>query len=272
MASRWLVDGCPADSCPNDDRGLAYGDGVFRTLRVIQARPEAWPEHMIRLAEDCHRLGLASPEPQSLWHDALQLIDQRQDGVLKIMLTRGSGGRGYTPAPAAPLRRILSIHDLPAHALGEPAPLVLDWSPIALARQPRLAGIKHLNRLEQVLARDDCQRRGTNDAAMHDTSGWLISTTMRNLLLRDTHGQWWTPELDQAGVAGVTRQRLMRALAAAGHPVTERAIAADSLGGFDAVLACNSVGGVAPVMRIDQTSFADSTQAANACRILLDNL
>lgn len=272
MASRWLVDGVPVDSCPNDDRGLAYGDGVFRTLRVSRARPVAWPEHMTKLAEDCRRLGLAPPDAHSLWHDARQLIDGRQDGVLKIMATRGSGGRGYTPAPVAMPRRIVSIHELPAHALDQPAPLVLDWSPIALARQPRLAGIKHLNRLEQVLARDDCQRRGTVDAAMHDSDGWLIATTMRNLLLRDIQGQWWTPRLDQAGVAGVTRQRLMRALAASGHPVTERAIAADALTTFDTAIACNSIGGVAPVTRIGQASFAHSEQAASDCRVLLEKL
>lgn len=272
MGSRWLVDGVPAAACPVDDRGLAYGDGVFRTLRVAQGRPQAWAEHMARLAEDAHRLGLARPNAGQLWHDARQLIADRQDGVLKIIITRGSGGRGYMPAEAATVRRMVSIHDLPAHALGQPAPLELERSPVALARQPLLAGIKHLNRLEQVLARADCRRRRATDAAMSDSAGWLISTTMRNLLLRDPAGRWWTPALDQAGVAGVTRQRLMSALASAGGGVTQCAIAADSLDVFDAVIACNSVTGISPVRRIGHTAFAESEQAADACRALLENL
>lgn len=272
MGSRWLVDGQPTDFCPVDDRGLAYGDGVFRTLRIVDGRPEAWHVHMARLADDCSRLGLSQPDAQELWRQARALIDGRRDGVLKIMLTRGSGGRGYAPDQVSTLRRILSIHDLPAHAQGEPAALALDWSPVALARQPLLAGIKHLNRLEQVLARDDCRRRGAADAAMHDSAGWLTSTTMRNLLLRATDGRWWTPRLDQAGVAGVTRQRLMSALAETGHAVTECAIAADSLGSFDTVIACNSVGGVVPVTRIEQAIFTHSKQAADDCRVLLKNI
>lgn len=272
MGSRWLVDGEPAAACPSDDRGLAYGDGVFRTLRVAHGRPQAWTAHMTRLADDAHRLGLARPNARQLWHDAQQLIAERPDGVLKIILTRGSGGRGYAPAEAATLRRIVSIHDLPAHALGQAPLLELEWSPVALARQPLLAGVKHLNRLEQVLARDDCRRRGTADAAMCDSAGWLISTTMRNLLLRDASGRWWTPALDQAGVAGVTRQRLMSALASSAGEVRQCAIAADSLDVFDAVVACNSVAGISPVRRIGHSTFAGSEQAAGTCRALLENL
>lgn len=269
MADHCLVDGEPAALCPTDDRGLAYGDGVFRTLRITHGRPEAWAVHMTRLADDCARLGLPRPDADRLDRDARSLSAGLEASVLKIVVTRGSGGRGYTPAQAASVRRIVSRHELPAHARGTPPALALDWSPVALARQPLLAGIKHLNRLEQVLARADCQRRGAADAAMHDSAGWLISTTMRNLLLRDFYGRWWTPQLDQAGVAGATRQRLMHGLARNNQPVTACAIAVDGLATFDAVVACNSVGGVSAVQRIGETVFAHSESAAGICRRLL---
>ncbi|MDA3920835.1 MAG: aminodeoxychorismate lyase [Salinisphaera sp.] len=272
VVSRWLIDGRATQHVASDDRGLAYGDGVFRTMRVRAGRVEAWATHMERLFDDCARLALRVPAQSTLAADAQRLVLDAgaADAVLKIVITRGSGGRGYAPPDLPSVRRLSSIHPLPVHARDDPESLALDWSSIALGRQPLLAGIKHLNRLEQVLARADCQRRGIADAVMRDSNGWLIATTMRNLMFRTAGGEWHTPALDQAGVRGATRERLAAALASAGTPVLESRIRTDDIRHCDAVMACNSIGGIASVACIAETEFRASDNVARRCRRLLE--
>lgn len=266
MADGYLIDGAQYAQVPADDRGLAYGDGVFRTLAVSRGVPQAWDVHMQRLAHDCQCLNLAVPNADLLAAEAGRLFAQ-SDGVLKIIITRGSGGRGYTP-PAGQVRRILSAHAMPPHA-HTPAPIDLVCSSVTLGAQPALAGVKHLNRLEQVLARAECEQQGQPDAAMYDAEGRIIATTMRNLLFQNTNGDWLTPALTRSGVAGATRQRLMNALAAAGTPVREHDIWRDDITDMRAVVACNSVGGVVAVRAIDGHVPTQSETARALCDRLL---
>lgn len=269
MAERILVDGDAATVIPTDDRGLAYGDGVFRTLRVTGGMPIAWSDHMERLVDDCRRLALSFPGEEWLAADARRLFTAADEGVLKVMITRGSGGRGYAPPTGQASRRIVSAHTLPIHGAGGLEALELEYSPVRLAIQPLLAGVKHLNRLEQVLARAKCQRQRQEDALMCDAAGRPLCTTMRNLLFCDSNGQWTTPALTRAGVVGVTRQRLMRALDLRGRRVTAVDMTREDMVDMRAVIACNSVGGVRPVSRIDRHAFAASEKTAEMCRNLL---
>jgi len=267
MAEKTLIDGNWCDHVPADDRGLAYGDGVFRTVRVERGVPEAWPVHMQRLAHDCKRLGLPAPDAAQLAAEVDTLFADGDDGVLKIIISRGSGGRGYTP-PDDSARRVLSAHALPSHA-DDATPIELGCSSVLLAAQTALAGVKHLNRLEQVLARAECQRQKKMDALMCDAHGRVIATTMRNLLFRDHVGRWLTPALTRNGVAGATRQRLMTALAADGMPVIERDIGRAELVDMQAAVACNSVGGVVAVSSIDGHVPEQSQAAGALCDRLL---
>ena len=269
MASEVLVDGEPCGAIPADDRGLAYGDGIFRTVRIARGRPLAWDEHQARLAHDCAALSLPAPDRNVLERDLRALFPNEQDGILKIIISRGSGGRGYAP-PHDSARRIVSAHALPAHAHGEPAALTLRRSPIALACQPRLAGVKHLNRLEQVLARAACDERGDADAWMADSEGFVVATTMRNLFFVDANDAWHTPAITRAGIIGATRQRLIRALGRSGITLHERDIRPDELGQFGAALACNSVGGVAPVNALDGRALTYSERAAVWARGIIE--
>lgn len=268
MANSVLIDGAAINSLPADDRGLAYGDGVFRTVRIENGRAIGWGAHLERLAHDCQALGLDMPEARLLERDRSNLFAHDATGVLKIIVTRGSGGRGYTP-PASGSRRIVSAHALPGDARGTPAALALSRSLITLACQPRLAGIKHLNRLEQVLARADCEHRGQADAWMADSEGFVIATTMRNLFFVDAHGRWSTPAITRAGIIGATRQRLIAALSAAGIPVAEVDLPAAQLDTVTGALACNSVGGVAAVAEIDGRRLVDSEMTSETARRLL---
>ncbi|WP_353249046.1 aminodeoxychorismate lyase [Salinisphaera sp. T31B1] len=265
MADSMIIDGERADRVPGDDRGLAYGDGVFRTLRVDHGNIQAWAVHIQRLAHDCARLSLPAPDTQRLRGESEALFANGRSGVLKIMITRGSGGRGYTP-PAGSVRRIVSAHPLPESV---PGTLVLERSPVILAEQPRLAGVKHLNRLEQVLARQECEHAGVSDAFMCDSAGRIVSTTMRNLVFLQTDGEWVTPALARAGIIGATRQRLMTALGSAGTRVHERDVNLADLGRYCAAVACNSVSGPIPVERLGGQRFESSDSAREYLQALM---
>lgn len=265
MADRVLVDGVATDQVASDDRGLAYGDGVFRTVRVAAGRPLAWGDHLERLRHDCVALMLPVPHTDALERDLARLFPDSVDGVLKIMITRGSGGRGYTPASAGS-RRIVSAHALASHA---PTSLDLAQSPVILGVQPRLAGVKHLNRLEQVMARADCERQCQADAWMQDAEGFVVSTTMRNLFFSDSDGHWFTPAITRAGIIGATRQRLIRKLDGVGIAVTQADITPACLARFSGALAGNSVAGIAAVTRIDDRALRDSETIADKARKLL---
>ncbi|WP_423824009.1 aminodeoxychorismate lyase [Salinisphaera sp. SPP-AMP-43] len=267
MAESCLVDGRPSDHVAADDRGLAYGDGVFRTLRLARGRPVAWAAQYARLAHDCRALYLPTPAADVVARDLTRLGGMLGPAIAKIMVTRGSSGRGYTPALQANARRIVTVTSADPSTL--PDSLELERSPVAFGDQPLLAGVKHLNRLEQVLARRDCAERHSADALMCDSSGRMISTTMRNLVFADAAGHWWTPKLTRAGVAGATRQRLMAARAELGRPITVSDIELSALPEFTAVVACNSVGDAISVSRIAEQCFVASSGLARQANALL---
>lgn len=262
MAEATLIDGRPTRELPADDRGLAYGDGIFRTLRMEAGRVVAWPFHHARVVHDCAALGVEAPTKEALEADIRALGQDGLSGVLKIIITRGSGGRGYTPPSPPSPRRIVSLHTgLPA----TPDTLALPLCPITLATPAVLAGVKHLNRLEQVLARRYCEQYEVADAAMCDSAGHVLCTTMRNLIFVDGAQQWWTPDLSRAGVIGATRERLRAAV----PNLAEDAIETTRLSDFRAAIACNSVSGAVPVTRIGRNRFADSPALARHANALL---
>lgn len=182
------------------NRGLQYGDGLFETLRVHRGEVPLWPRHLARLREGAARLGIAVPEEAFVEARIAELVAGVDAGVLKLLLTRGDGGRGYAPpAEAAPVWT-LARHPLPAPQ----GALRLHLCETRLAVQPALAGIKHCNRLEQVLARAEAERAGGDEGLVRDTDGVPVCATSANVLvLRD--GRWWTPPVARCGVAGVAQ-------------------------------------------------------------------
>lgn len=247
---------------PADDRGLAYGDGVFETVRLgrVSAPLRQW--HRERLQQGFTRLAL---------HADIKLFDHWLDrlsqpagaALVKVIVTRGSGGRGYAaPEPASP-RWIAQRFDYspPAAPLRQHG-LVLGVSQVRVAEQPRLAGIKHLNRLEQVLARTAANHAGWDEALMLDSLGRPVELTAMNLFAR-FGGCWWTPSLQRAGVAGVARHWCLQQLALAGQPIRQQPLPLARLREADEVFACNSVAGVLPVRKLAvwQWPVGDTTRA-----------
>lgn len=231
------------DAIAPDDRGLAYGDGLFETMRVHRGTVPWWDAHWARLQRGAGRLRLRLPEARQVREEAAALFADDSsddgDGVLKLIVTRGSGGRGYAPPPDMEPTWLLSRHALPPAA---PAGgLRARWCETRLASQPLLAGIKHCNRLEQVLARAECVEAGTDDGLMQDDDGNAVAATSANLfVLRDGH--WLTPMLDRCGVAGVCRAQLLVPLQA-----REARLDVATVEAADAVFLCNAVRGILPL-------------------------
>ncbi|WP_339805612.1 aminodeoxychorismate lyase [uncultured Marinobacter sp.] len=234
-----------------DDRGLAYGDGLFETVRVCHGRPELALAHQQRMLAGARRLGIPLT-PEDYQRGLSQALEhcQHPQAVIKLILTRGSGGRGYRPPEAASPRMIVSVHGLPP--LPDPAVGVKACvSAIPLVVNPVLAGLKTLNRLEQVMASqsmpDDCY-----EALMLNLQGELVEGTRCNLLFR-WRGHWYTPALASVAVAGVMLGYVRQRLATAGIGVEERPLTPAMLASpdFEGLLLTNSVMGVIPVHTLD---------------------
>ena len=243
------------------DRGLAYGDGLFETVRVHAGRPVWWEAHVARLALGAGRLGIAAPAADWLRGqvDAL-LARSGGDGVLKLVLTRGAGGRGYRASVGQPPTLVLSRHPLPAPV---PTPLVLRWCSLRMALQPALAGLKHLNRLEQVLARAEWRDEGIHEGLLLDAAGRVACATSANVFAR-VDGRWLTPRMDDCGVAGVARAWLLANVPGAAQATLRPA----DVNGADALFLCNAVRGILPVGRLGDRTWAPHPALAELQRQL----
>ncbi|WP_448106763.1 aminodeoxychorismate lyase [Pseudomonas azerbaijanoccidentalis] len=240
------VDGQPADALSLKDRGLAYGDGLFETIAVRDGSPVLLNRHLSRLAEGCSRLRIAT-DHELIRNEVLAYAAALGDGVLKLILTRGDGLRGYAPDPAAQTRRILQGNPPAAYpAVHGERGIRLFPCATRLSSQPLLAGLKHLNRLEQVIARSEWQDADHAEGLMLDHAGRVIEGVFSNLfLVRD--GVLVTADLKRCGVAGVMRAELLFQAESLGIPVQIADIPLEQLQWADEVFVCNSVYGVWPV-------------------------
>ncbi|MDH4869933.1 aminodeoxychorismate lyase [Pseudomonas sp. BN515] len=243
------VDGHPAESLSIKDRGLAYGDGLFETIAVRAGRPPLLEYHMARLAEGCRRLGIPL-DLQLMRTELLAFSAGLGEGVAKLMITRGEGLRGYAPPPVALPRRILQSSPFPAYPDGNGEEGVqLFPCTTRLAEQPLLAGLKHLNRLEQVLARNEWQGSEFAEGLMRDQAGRVIEGVFSNLfIVRD--GVLVTADLSRCGVAGVMRAALLDSARAEGLKVEVRDIPFEDFLQADEVFLCNSLFGIWPVRSV----------------------
>jgi 4-amino-4-deoxychorismate lyase len=239
-----LVNGAATDSVAATDRGLAYGDGVFRTLLLKEGVPRWWPRHYRKLERDCVSLALPCPPERLLAEEIARVTSRSADAVVKIIITRGSGTRGYAPPqPVSPTRVVMSIpvSDHP-EAFGRDG-IRIHWCRTRVSSQPRLAGVKHLNRLENVLARAEWNDPAVPEGLMLDEDGHVIGGTMTNLFISE-NGDLATPLLSRCGVAGVTRERVIEAAGKHGMSCREEPITRARLLDARAVLLVNSVIGV----------------------------
>ncbi len=249
--SRIMIDGSPGDTIPVTDRAIQYGDGLFETIAVREGRLELWRSHMERLRAGCERLGFGMPEPQLLLREARRLIQGQRHAVLKIILSRGVGGRGYL-APQSPVpTRILALHpwpEWPRESRSTGVAIRVCSTPLGL--NPLLAGIKHLNRLEQVMARAEWRDPAIAEGVMSDIEGNLIEGTRSNLfLVRD--GVLLTPDLSRCGVAGIMRGAVLEAARRRGIRCVTGRLQRSHLEQAQELFLTNSLIGIWPVRRVE---------------------
>ena len=262
------IDGVAATELPALDRGLHYGDGLFETLAVKEGRIGLLDFHLERLHEGCARLALPMPAVDELHKELHAAAQDQSRAVLKLMLTRGEGGRGYRPPAHPKPRRILLRYPWPDY----PEQWARDGVRVKtcdtrLASQPRLAGIKHLNRLEQVLARAEWNDAdGYQEGLMLDLEGKVIEGTMSNVFASPREGVLLTADLSHAGVAGVMRRHILEQAARSALQVRVAALPLDELRGCREIFLCNSLMGVWPVTELDGQSYPVGSMTRQAQR------
>ena len=242
-----LVNGKPAAVIDPLDRGLAYGDGLFRTIRVANGKPTLWDRHVAHLADGCKRLGIPMVDPGLLAAEGASLFADGGEGILKIIATRGVGGRGYRPPEApAPTRVVARFPLPPAPALLPNGGVRVRLCSMRVAIQPATAGIKTLNRLDQVLARSEWSDADIFEGLMLDTEGFLVGGTMSNLFL--VMGEkLYTPAIDRAGISGVMRATVLDAARSAEIEVNEARLSVSTLAQADEAFITNGVIGIVPI-------------------------
>lgn len=270
-----LVNGEISSAVSAADRGLNYGDGLFETIRIRRGQPRFWQAHMDRLESGCRKLGMERPDQAVLLREVQTVVAGRPECVVKIVVTRGVPdpltSRGYAPPSGCPVTRIVSAHLLPPELFTDvegvadpgnqshsPAGLKLRICDLRLANQPVLAGIKHLNRLEQVMARAEWNDPEISEGVMLDENDHVICGTASNIFLVSA-GRMLTPRLDRCGVRGVMRNEILKRFSAR---CEQRRITLDMLPEASEVFLCNSVRGILPVRRIDQWQYTLGPVAA----------
>lgn len=245
-----LVNGVAADSISIHDRGLAYGDGVFETIAVRAGKALLFEAHMRRLQRGCQKLRITAPDEEQCRDEIAGLCDGRT-GVVKLIVTRGQAARGYAARGDARPNRLLLFskwEGYPLRFYEEGVSLAICRTRVSV--QERLAGIKHLNRLENVLAASELDGEHSQEGIMLDHDNRVIECTRSNIFFMK-NGEIHTPLLQRCGIEGVMRDYILRCADKHGLRVHVRDIRLEETERMDEAFICNSLIGVWPVARLD---------------------
>ena len=247
-----LVNGEISTLIAVNDRGFQYGHGVFETLAVERGVPLMWEQHMARLRRGCRSLGIPAPEGVGLLREIQTVCTGKRHCVVKVTVTAGSGGRGYKADENSAANRIVASYAWPENMI-EPrsSGVKLRICEQRLGLNRPLAKIKHLNRLEQVLASSEWDDPEIADGLIRDSEDFVISATSANLFVV-SDGLLLTPRLDRCGVRGVVRDAILGEFTAGSE---KRRVTMDFLNEADEVFICNSIRGIWPVVRIEDREF-----------------
>ena len=253
-----LVNGRAVQQVSVLDRGLAYGHGLFETIRVNNGLPQLWQQHLARLKVGCERLFIQWPKDieAKLTQEVAELC-ARSDALIKIIFTAGSGGLGYAIPEAQTPMRIVIRYPLPDYPLEyTTAGIAVCTCDYRLAQQTRLAGLKHLNRLDQVLASAEWRGSKYKEGIMLDQQDRVIEGTRSNLFAVDKNGDLLTPQLSRCGVMGVMRQYLIEQAALCHIKVLEGDYSSAQLKAMPELFVCNSLIGIWPIRQWDQHDYS----------------
>lgn len=252
-----LINGLPAQGIDCSDRGFQYGDGLFETIPIVAGRICLLSLHLQRLKLGCEKLLIPCPDLDLLAAESSQLVDQVQaNAILKIIVTRGVGGRGYRQPDTIIPTRLLSLHPFPEYPLAyQQTGVALRFCQTRLGINPSLAGTKHLNRLEQVLARAEWHDPAIQEGIMQDSLGRIIEGTMTNLFFIKDNIIYTSP-VTTSGIAGIMRAQIMQLAKQNAIPLKCQYFTKDRLMNADEIFLTNSVIGIWPVSLIENKTFS----------------
>jgi len=250
-----LINGVQRTSLDITDRGLQYGDGVFETIRVQQGIPLYLSKHIQRLLDGCRQLFIRFSDQVVLNREIKTLSASIQHGIVKIIVTRGTGGRGYRCPEQTKPTRILSTHPIPDYPVEAFTRGVrVRVCETRLSENPYLAGIKHLNRLEQIIARNEWNAAEISEGLVLDTHANVVEGTMSNLFCVK-NGRLYSPAIDRCGVKGVMRSVVIELARAHNIIVDIGRITLDEVKNSDELFLTNSVIELWPVSWLEDTCF-----------------
>ena len=263
-----FINGQAATEISVTDRGFLYGQSVFETIAVSNGKPHLLEQHMQRLRRGCEVLSIPLDLPVLLIE--LDQVCQRicQDRtVLRVALTMGSGGRGYANPERVQSTRLISVHNYPdLQQQHWQTGIVLGTAEIRLAAQPVLAGIKHSNRLEQIIARSQWQT-GWHEALLLDQQDSVIEGTQSNVFVVKS-GVLGTPDLSQCGVAGVMRDHILQLADSVGVASEIVSLSQAELADADEIFMSNSLIGIWPVRRFGERDYRNFTTSHKLLKLL----
>ena len=245
----------PSNHIDVSDRGLAFGDGIFTTGKVVNGKLEHYQAHIERLKKGCLALQLPSPDWQALEHEIAKAINERALAVIKVIISAGSSGRGYSRQGCLTPTVITTVSEFPSHySQWQQHGINLGTSTVKLGLNPSTAGIKHLNRLEQVLVRNELDRLDFDEVVVCDINNHIVECNTANIFwIKD--GIIHTPSLNNSGVAGIVRQELIKTKP--NIKIVNESI--ETLSNTDAIFICNSLLGLVPVVKFMERNFTIET-------------
>ncbi len=256
-SAKWIyINGLKQASVPASDRGLAYGHGLFETMLVVNGQAILAAKHIKRLKLGCSTLGIPfSVQLEAIITDEIKKFSAKlNQGVLKLIVTAGSEGRGYGAAQLKPCR-ILAGYAATSNSISyRQHGIAIRTCNYRLPINEQLAGIKHLNRLDQIMARREWANDDWCEGIMLDQQGMVVEGIMTNLfaVIDDA---LITPLLDRAGVAGVMRGYLLDQAEQLGLSIKQVRWPLEDFLKANEVFVCNSVIGIWPIRKWDQCTF-----------------
>ena len=234
-----------------NDRGFMYGDGLFETMPVVNGRPFRMAQHLERLARGADFLKIKLPFTlEKLQNFAGQLIEKNQmpEAILRVVLTRGPGERGYTPRAGGRSTVAMTLH--PAPTLDPPTQWNLVTSSYRIAAADPLASFKTLNKLTHVMARLEAVEQGAHEALLLNTDDEVAETASGNLfwVSRD---RVYTVPVGCGALPGITRAVVLEICPALGLPTDERVIKPVALRKAEGIFITQSASGIVPVTALD---------------------
>lgn len=251
-----LVNGKPGAVSPLD-RGLHFGDGVFETIACRRGRPRFLALHLDRLIQGCERLSITPGSIGTIRAEVEQLALRTDAAIVKLIVTRGEAlARGYAPTGGERATRIALRYAWPHDAAGSwHAGVRAGIASLRLGENAMLAGLKHLNRLELVLAQTERDARQIRELVLFSSSDLLVSGTMSNVFIA-RNGKLETPRIERCGVAGVMRRVVMREARRIGIAIEERAILAQDLEQAEEMFLTNARIGIWPVNALESRELS----------------